>query len=128
MNHLIDYTPQAISQEELNDLIIDCVQDVKGKNIIKLDLTKLEDRPTDYFIICEGDSNTQVKAITDRIFKRLKNEISTFPGVVEGQRTGLWVCLDYFNTVVHVFHRDTRNFYGLEDLWGDAITTEYSSL
>ena len=57
--------------EELNDLIIDSIQDIKGKKILKLDMRNLDDAPTDFFIICEGDSNTQVKAISENIYKRV---------------------------------------------------------
>ena len=116
------------SVEELNDLIIDSIQDIKGKKIVKLDLSKLDDAPADFFIICEGDSNTQVKAISDNIHKRLKQEIFQVPLHVEGTQNARWICMDYFNTVVHVFHRETREFYELEELWSDARFTEYDNL
>jgi ribosome-associated protein len=117
------------STEDLNDLIIDSITDIKGKQIIKLDLRALDDAPTDFFIICEGDSNTQVRSIGQNIQTRLKAEIGVFPGRgAEGLQTGKWVCLDYFTTVVHIFHRETREFYALEDLWSDANFTEYANL
>ena len=112
----------------MNELIVDSIQDIKGKNIVKLDLRHLEDAPAEFFIICEGDSNTQVKAIAGNIQKRLKEEGQLLPSHVEGTRNALWICLDYFTTVVHVFYRETRSFYELEDLWGDAYFTEYESL
>lgn len=120
--------PLSWSQEELNEIVIDAIQDIKGKNIVKLDLRQLEDAPTDYFIICEGDSNTQVKSISDNVHKRLKEELGVFPNHVEGAGSSTWICLDYFNTVVHVFYRETRSYYELEDLWGDAQFTEYETL
>jgi len=119
---------QELTGEALNALIIDSIQDIKGKNIIKLDLRHLDDAPTDFFIICEGDSNTQVKAISDNIYLRVKREGYAFPSHYEGQQNALWIILDYFSTVVHVFYKDTRKFYELEDLWGDAIFTEYENL
>jgi len=119
---------KELSVEELNQLIIDSIQDIKGKNIVKLDLRHLEETPTDFFIICEGDSNTQVKAISDNIYRRIKQEGGILPSHMEGQQNSLWVLIDYFDTVVHVFYRDTRKFYELEDLWGDAIFTEYENL
>jgi ribosome-associated protein len=119
---------QQLTSEQLNDLIIDSIQDIKGKKLVKLDLRQVEDAPTDFFIICEGDSNTQVKAISQNIQKRLKLETGTLPSHVEGERNALWVCIDYFNTVVHVFYRETRSFYELEQLWSDAKFTEYQSL
>lgn len=128
MNSQAKVSHHPVSTEELNDLIIDSIQDIKGKNIVKLDLRDLEDAPTEYFIICEGDSSTQVKAIADNIYKRVKEEGHTLPSHMEGTRNALWVCIDYFSTVVHIFYRETRAFYELEDLWGDASFTEYESL
>ena len=119
---------RQISPEELNTLIIDSIQDIKGKNLLKLDLRHLEDAPSDFFIICEGDSNTQVKAISDNIYKRLKDEAGELPLHYEGQGNSLWICMDYFNTVVHIFYKETSEFYELEDLWSDAIFTEYQNL
>jgi ribosome-associated protein len=100
--------------EDLTDLIIDSIQEIKGKNIVKLDLRLLEDAPTDFFIVCEGTSTTQVKGISDNIQRRLK-ETGLYASHVEGERSALWICLDYFNAVVHVFHPETRQFYELED-------------
>jgi ribosome-associated protein len=113
--------------DQLNEMIIDSIRDVKGKEIVKLDL-RLLDGPADFFIICEGTSTTQVKAISDRIEKNLKDSIGLYPSHVEGTRNALWICMDYFNTVVHIFHPDTRSFYELENLWSDAKVTEYESL
>ena len=117
------------SNEDLNDLILDSITDIKGKNITKLDLRALDDAPTDFFIICEGDSNTQVRSIAENIHTRLKAEGGVFPGRgPEGMQTGKWICLDYVTTVVHIFHRETREFYALEDLWSDATSVEYSNV
>lgn len=114
--------------ERMNSLIVDSIQDIKGKNILKLNLTQLDDAPTDYFIICEGDSTTQVQAISENIRKRLKEDAGQLPLHVEGLRHSRWVCLDYFTVVVHIFHKDVRSVYELEDLWGDAEFTFYDNL
>jgi ribosome-associated protein len=114
--------------EELNDLIVDSILDIKGKRVVKLDLRLLADRPADFFIICEGTSSTQVRAISENIQKRVKEEMGVPPSHVEGARSALWICMDYFNVVVHIFYHETRAFYELEDLWGDATITEYDSL
>ncbi|MBI5915020.1 MAG: ribosome silencing factor [Bacteroidetes bacterium] len=114
--------------EALNDLIIDSIQDIKGKKIVKLDLRKLGDAPADFFIVCEGDSNTQVKAISNNIYKRLKEEEGQPPVHMEGTQNARWICMDYFNTVVHIFYRETREFYDIESLWSDAKFTEYENL
>jgi ribosome-associated protein len=128
LNQAIQVNQPRWTQEELNNLIIDAIQDIKGKRTVKLDLRRIEDAPTDFFVVCEGDSSTQVKAIAGNISKRLKETYEILPNHVEGMGGGTWVCLDYFNTVVHVFHRETRTFYELEDLWGDAKFTEYETL
>lgn len=114
--------------ELLNHLIIDAIQDIKGKNIVKLDLRALDDAPTDYFIICEGDSSTQIKAISENIGRRLKNEAGLIPNHTEGMDGARWILVDYFDTVVHVFYPETRAFYEIEELWGDAAKTEYENL
>ena len=119
---------KELSTEELNALIIDSIQDIKGKNLLKLDLRQLDDAPASFFIICEGDSNTQVKAISENIHLRLKNEADESPAHYEGQANSLWICMDYFDIVVHIFYKDTRNYYELEGLWSDAIFTEYENL
>ncbi len=128
MNSQVKFQKVNPTTEELNNLIIDSIQDIKGKKIVKLDLRHLEDAPTDFFIICEGDSNTQVKAISDNVALRIKRETGLFPSHVEGEKNALWICIDYFTTVVHIFYRDTRAFYELESLWSDAEFTEYESL
>lgn len=114
--------------DDLNDLIIDCITDIKGKHIVKLDLRALDDAPTDFFIICDGESNTQVRSIAENIHQRVKDEAGLRPAHLEGLQNAKWVCLDYFSTVVHIFHRETRLFYGLEDLWNDAALTEYADV
>lgn len=128
MNTSANAQQKQLSQEEINALIIDSIQDIKGEKILKLDLRDLGDAPTDYFIICEGNSNTQVKAIAGNIQKRLKYEGAVRPSHVEGEQESQWICMDYFNTVIHIFHKETRRFYDLEDLWSDAAFSEYANL
>jgi ribosome-associated protein len=112
----------------LQDLIIDCITDIKGKKIVLLDLRALDDAPADFFIVCEGDSTTQVRGIANNIERRLKVERQLHPGHVEGLDHAKWVCMDYFDTIVHIFHPETRRFYDLEQLWSDAEKIEYHSL
>ena len=78
---------------------------------------------TDYFVICSGSTNTQVKAISDHIFNTLKTE-KTRPLHIEGQSNQEWILLDYIGVLVHVFQPARREFYGLERLWGDAEIIE----
>lgn len=110
------------------DLILDSIRDIKGKQIVRLDLRQLDDRPAEFFFICEGDSTTQVAAIAGNVQKRMKNELGDLPKTASGGRHANWVCLDYFDVVVHVFYPETRAFYELEDLWSDAVITEYETL
>ena len=128
MSSQIKLQRKKLASEALNDLIIDSIQDIKGKKIVKLDLRRLGDAPADFFIICAGDSNTQVRAIAENVYRRVKEEGHLLPGSMEGLRNSLWVCIDYFSTVVHIFYPETRRFYELEDLWSDAVFTEYDNL
>ncbi len=114
--------------DELNASIIDAIQDIKGKKIVKMDLRKAEGAPTDYFIVCEGESVTQVKAISSNVEKKVKQVLGINPNHTEGKINSEWVLVDYFNTVVHVFHPETRKFYDIEELWNDADTEEYADL
>ncbi|OAV44035.1 ribosome silencing factor [Lewinella sp. 4G2] len=110
------------------DVIVDAMQDIKAKNIVKIDLRKLTDRPTDFFVVCEGESVTQVASIADNIQMRLKRELSEHPKSVNGGLVAKWVCLDYFDTIIHVFYPETRAFYELEDLWSDGEFTTYEDV
>ena len=110
------------------DLVIDSIQDIKGKNIVHLDLSKLEGAPAKHFIICEGESNTQIKAIAGNLVKRAKAEAQVQYAHTEGQLAAKWVLVDFFDVVVHVFDREARYFYDLEELWADAKQTEYKNI
>jgi len=123
----VSYPNKKIASE-LNDLIIDSIQDIKGKNIIKLDLTELDDSPTDYFIICEGDSTTQVRAISNNIRRRVKEERQIMPNHTEGIDGSQWILVDYFDTIVHIFHPEKRAYYEIEELWSDAKSISYADL
>ncbi len=114
--------------EQLNKLIINAIQNVKGKNISLLDLRNLDEAPTHFFIICEGESSTQVNAISRSIHKDVKETLGVNPEHKEGLGGSQWVLVDYFNTVIHIFHPEAREFYALDDLWSDAIISEYKNL
>jgi len=118
----------TLESNELIDLIIDSIQDIKGKNIVKLDLRELDGSPSEYFIICEGESSTQIRSISDNINKRVKQEMGLYASAREGVSDANWVLVDYFDIVVHVFYPETRKFYDLEDLWSDAKFTQYENL
>jgi ribosome-associated protein len=96
----------------------------KAERIVILDVSK-QLVITDHFLICSGNSDRQVKSIADEIQKTLAAERGVKPFRREGEREGRWVLLDYVDFVVHVFHKEDREYYDLERLWSDAPKTEY---
>ncbi|MDV7140935.1 ribosome silencing factor [Maribacter sp. TH_r10] len=117
------------SADELIALILQGIEEVKGQNISLLDLREIENTVCDYFIICDGTSNTHVNAIVGSIQKTVSKAIKDKPWHVEGEDNGEWVLMDYVNVVVHVFQKHIREYYDIEGLWGDAkFTTVESSI
>ena len=117
-------TRKQVSADELIAVIIKGIDDVKGENIQLLDLRDIENTVCDYFIICSGNSNTQVNAISGSVLKVVSKEIKDKPWHVEGETNAEWVLMDYVNVVVHVFQKHIRDFYDIESLWGDAKITQ----
>lgn len=117
-------TEKNSNADQLITVILDGIEDVKGQNTNILDLRELENTVCDYFIICEGTSNTQVNAIVNSIQKKVSKEIKDKPWHIEGSNNAEWVLMDYVNVVVHVFQKHIREYYDIESLWGDAKTTE----
>jgi ribosome-associated protein len=116
--------PTKIEKKEsdiLIDTIIDAIDDIKGEHIVLIDISKIEDSMTDYFIIAEAESGVQVKSIGENVTRRVRNELHERPINKEGFENGEWILLDYVNVVVHIFKRDRRAFYKIEDLWSDGI-------
>ena len=103
--------------------IIKAIQDKKGHEIVSLDLKKIDEAVADFFILCEGNSNIQIKAIAQNIEEEVEKECGERPYHMEHGDT--WTLIDYVNVVVHVFQHEQRAFYGLESLWADAPRTEY---
>ena len=114
---------ENIDADQLISVIISGIEDVKGKEINILDLREIENTVCDYFIICEGTSNTQVNAIVNSVQKKVSNELKDHPWHTEGMDNAEWVLMDYVNVVVHVFQKQIRQYYDIESLWGDAKTT-----
>ena len=109
--------------ENLLKEIINGIENVKGDKIHKLDLTEIENTPCDYFVICSGNSNTQVSAIVSSIQKNVSKSLHEKPYHTEGLELAEWVLIDYVDVVVHVFQNQTREYYNIEELWGDAKST-----
>lgn len=115
--------------DELIALILQGIEEVKGNDINILDLREIENTVCDYFIICNGTSNTHVNAIVGSIQKTVSKAIKDKPWHVEGEDNAEWVLMDYVNVVVHVFQKQIREYYDIEGLWGDAkFTTIESSI
>jgi ribosome-associated protein len=104
----------------LLDSIIDGMQEKKAKNITVLDLHQIENRIADYFVICDADSGTHVDAIADSVEEVVLKQTNEKPYHSEGQQNSEWILLDYINILVHVFLKETREYYNVEGLWGDA--------
>jgi ribosome-associated protein len=112
------------SNDVLLTNIIKGIEEVKGNDIDILDLRAIDNSACDYFIICNGNSNTQVTSIVNSVQKTVSKEIKDKPWHVEGMENAEWVLMDYVNIVVHVFQKNIREYYNIESLWGDAkITT-----
>lgn len=118
---------QADETEKLVKTIIEALQDKKGKNIVSINISSIEGTICDYFIVCHGDSTTQVDALANSVEKMVKEVMGEKPRHVEGMENSMWVLLDYADVVVHVFLNEQRDFYKLEDLWADGIFTKYNA-
>ena len=104
----------------LLESVIKGIFEKKGQNVLKIDLMKLENRITDYFVICHASSGTQVSAICDSVEDTVRINAGEKPLHIEGLDNCFWVLLDYGNVIVHVFLEEYRKFYSLESLWADA--------
>ena len=100
--------------------IIDSIKQHKGKEVISLDLRGIETAVCDFFIICHGTSNTHIASIAENVRKEISKQIKEKPWHTEGETNKEWILMDYFNVVVHIFNKEKRNFYKLENLWADA--------
>ena len=105
--------------------VLEGIRERKGFDIAVLDLRNVKNAVADYFIICSGGSDVQVKAIADSVVNQLKEDLEERPYHVEGAKIGEWVLVDYVDVVVHVFQKAPRAFYDLESLWGDAEIKRY---
>ena len=111
----------------ISELAVYGIQEKKGNDIIRLDLRNIHSSVADYFVICHADSATQVKAIASSVEEEIFKKFGVEPRHKEGFTNCEWILLDYFDVVVHIFRTDKREFYGVEDLWGDAEIKFYQS-
>ena len=116
----------TVTEIELVNTIIETIKSKKGKDIVSIDLRKVDNSICDYFVICHGESTTQVDAISEEIRLKTEEILGVKVGHVEGQQNRQWILLDYFSVVVHVFLEEKRLFYHLEELWADGEISKHS--
>lgn len=107
--------------------IISAIQEKKGEHIISMDLRKISEAVADFFIICEAGNPNQIRAIADNVQDRVRAACDENPYHHEGYAKLQWVLIDYVNVVVHIMHPESRRFYKLEEMWSDAVHSEYNA-
>ena len=111
--------PKSSKNELLNE-VIQGIEDVKGIEINIMDLTNITNTVCRYFVICTGTSNTHVGAIVNSVRKNVSKKLKEKPFSIEGTENQEWVLIDYVDIVVHIFQKEIREYYDIENLWGDA--------
>ncbi len=109
-----------IDSEALCEVIVEGMKNNKAEDIVVIDLREVEHAVTDFFVICSGDSPTQIEGISNSIIRLTRKELKEKPWHKEGKNNAQWVLLDYVNVVVHIFYKELREYYELEDLWADG--------
>src|SRR5574343_1205978 len=117
-----------VNSQVLCDAIVEGMQENKAKDIVVLDVREISNSVCDFFVICSGESSTQVDGISTSVTRHTRKELSEKPWHIEGKTNSEWVLLDYINVVAHIFYKDARPFYDLEDLWADAKRTDIPNL
>jgi ribosome-associated protein len=117
----------VIESQTLSEMVVEGMLEKKANDIKIMDLRKVKNSVADYFIICSGNSDTQIDAIADSIEEEVFKKSQQNPWKKEGKQNKEWILIDYVNVVAHVFKKDKRKFYALEELWGDATITSIES-
>ncbi|HET6540685.1 MAG TPA: ribosome silencing factor [Chryseolinea sp.] len=118
---------KGANSETLSGVIVKGMQEKKASDIVVMDLRKIKNAVADFFVICSGNSDKQLDAISDSIDAEVFKKFQENPWHTEGKNNKEWMLLDYINVVAHVFRKDRREFYALERLWGDADITEINA-
>ncbi|WP_375586137.1 ribosome silencing factor [Cyclobacterium xiamenense] len=116
-----------MTAEELSKVIVTGMEDKKASDIVVMDLRDITSTMTDFFVICSGSSDTQVEGISNAVEEVVYQQSKERPWRSEGKNNRQWVLMDYVNVVVHIFLKEKREFYQLEELWGDAKVTKINS-
>ncbi len=111
---------KKVTTKQLLEVIIESIKEKKGKDIVQIDFSKIGNAIADTFIICHGDSTTQVEAISDNIKDKINEKLSIKTKYIEGKRNAQWVLIDFSDIVVHIFLEPVRRTYNLEGLWADG--------
>ena len=111
------------SSEELSRIVVKGMQEKKAFDIVMMDLREIPNSVADFFVLCSGSSDTHLDAISDSIDEEVGRELEENPWHVEGKNNKEWKLIDYIDVVAHVFKQETREYYDLEGLWGDAKIT-----
>ncbi|TNF49523.1 MAG: ribosome silencing factor [Bacteroidetes bacterium] len=119
---------KEVDSKVLCDAIVEGMQENKAQDIVVLDLREITNAVCDFFVICSGESSTQVEGISNTVTRHTRKELKEKPWHIEGKTNSEWVLLDYINVVAHIFYKDARPFYDLEDLWADAVRTDVPNL
>ena len=114
---------KEVSSQELSQLVAKGMLEKKGQEITILDLRKIKNAVADFFIICSANSDTQVDAIADSVEEEVYKNSKIDPWRKEGKTNSEWILIDYVDVVAHVFNKERRMYYDLEELWGDAERT-----
>ncbi len=117
----------AQSDKRLLEVIVESIKEKKGLDLVSIDFTNTGSGVTNYFIICNGNTTTQVEAIANNVRDKSLEVLKEKPWKVGGYRNAQWILLDYVSIVVHVFLPEQREFYNLEGLWGDGEITKYDN-
>ncbi len=117
-----------MDENQLLQTIIEGIQEKKGHKITVVDLSRIESASTRYFVICQGNTPTQVEAIADSVREYTRENTGIKPYAYEGYRNAQWIIIDYGNIFVHIFLPETRDFFRLEQLWNDAKLTEIADI
>ncbi len=120
---------KKISESELLcRAIVEGMQENKAKEIVVLDLRHLSSAVCDFFVVCSGESSTQVDGISNAVTRFTRKNLKEKPWHIEGKTNSEWILLDYISVVAHIFYKDARHFYQIEDLWSDAKREDISNI
>ena len=115
----------GLNSKQLSQFVVKGMQEKKAEDIVVMDLRKVQNAIADFFVICSGTSDTHIDALAQSVDKEVSQVDGESPWHREGANNKTWVLLDYVDVVVHIFNKEKRSFYALEELWGDAKITHF---